>query len=286
MNRMQIEPIQESHLSEVGDFLSAHLNKQISARAWIDSISHVWCDWRPNFGMQLRDGDRLAGVLLAIYSDQQLGGQLHRFCNPHSWCVLPEYRQQSIGLVLAIIKQTGLNFTMLTPNPKVAQVFRALRFHDLPRDILIFPNLPFGLTPNRDARTEVDEQRIMDMLPDEAQRDYQLHRQIPWLHFVAVGSRGDACLVVYKRSRWKRLPSARILHISNRASLGRHLPLLRRHFLFRNGMFTSQVEARLVGQMRGMTIRKSSSQAKLWQSPTLQEVAITNLYSELMSLDI
>ncbi|MEP7245368.1 MAG: hypothetical protein ABI885_17080 [Gammaproteobacteria bacterium] len=287
---MSVTPIEAGHLDEVGRFLNTHLNSRISAANWIGSLRHEWSAARPNYGMQLRDADKLVGVMLAVYSDQNINGTTERFCNPHSWCVLPDYRNHGIGLVLHLIKQTGFHLTMLTPNPKVAQIFRGLRFKDLDDRLLVFPNLPSpaALLPGRFVETDLDRiaARLAEAGADSVRQDLEQHRQISWLRFMAFGSGRDVCLIVYKPSTWKRLPSARIIHVSDAAALERYRGLMQYGLLAKQGFVTSRVEARFLSRTPPLAYRTKRTQAKLFQSRSLKDSQIRDLYSELVALDV
>jgi hypothetical protein len=283
---MAVTPIQEADLSEVCDFLNAQLNRKIDVAAWRYSVIQPWTDSRPNFGMQLRDGRRIVGVFLAIYSVQNIDGIARHFCNPHSWCVLQEYRQQSISLVLALVKQKGYTFTMLTPNPKVAEVFKALKFAPLSREMVAHINVPPWSLWSGTARVESDPTKIEALLCSRCLVDYKNHRHISWLRFLAIGEPGMACLLVYKLAKWKRLPAVRLLHIGDAATLDRYFPLYRRHMLFVEHMFSTLVERRLLTRAPLLSLQWESMQNKLWLGSEVSEVAITNLYSELTSLNI
>jgi hypothetical protein len=281
-----VTPIAEADLAEIGQFLEMNLNARIKARDWIASVSHPWSEQRPNFGMQLRDEGRLVGVFCAIYSTQTIGGRVEQFCNPHSWCVQQEYRNHGIGLVLALARQPGYHFTMLTPNPKVAEIFRHLGFRDLAEGISVFPNFPSLARLLGAPHATGDPVEIAALLPAAVRRDYELHRGIPWLAFVAIGPAEGACLVVYKRARWKRLPCARIIHVSDPAVLDQHLSALRHHLLMRHGLLVSRVESRFLASLPTGSFRQQRTQAKLFKSRTLTDSQITDLYSELASLDV
>lgn len=281
-----ISPIGTGDLEEVGRFLHEHLNRRFTAQAWREALLHPWCESRPNFGMQLRADGALVGVLCAIYSDQVIAGAGERFCNPHSWCVLPAYRRYGIGLILSLLRQSGYHFTMLTPNPKVAEIFRHLRFKDLADTVATFPNLPspaaFALGRIVESRPEA----IANLLAGPTRRDYLLHRDIPWLRFVVFGRAEELCLVVYKRSRWKRMPAARLLHVSDPVAFGRHFGLLTHHLLTKEGLLTSRIEARFLARAPRLALRSRRMQAKLVLSRTLPGSRIFDLYSELVALDV
>jgi hypothetical protein len=281
-----VTPIEERDLPAVGEFLNENLNRSIAARTWVESLRHPWCATRPNFGMQLRDGPRLVGVFCAIYSDQTVAGRAERFCNPHSWCVLPEYRNFGLGLILALLRQPGYHFTMLTPNPKVAQIFRQLRFRDLADGVAVFPNLPSPAALSAGAIAVSDPHSIAPHLAAAERRDFELHRDIPWLRFVAFGRGGDVGLAVYKTATWKRLPCARLIHVSGPAVFARHQRLLRNHLLVRHGLLVSRIETRFLAAVPRLAVRARRTQGKLFMSATLADGEVRDLYSELVALDI
>jgi hypothetical protein len=283
---MNVQPIQAQDVDGVGEFLHSHLNKRISAQAWSDSLRRRWAASQPNFGMQLlTDDGRRVGVFCAVYSDQLIAGKPERFCNPHSWCVLDEYRHASIQLVLAIVGQRGYHFTMFTPNPKVTQVFLGLRFRTLDDRLLYIPNWPRAWPAARDSFVEARLEHIAARLAGAALAEFEAHRDIPWLHFVAFGRSGDAALAIYKRSRWKKLPCALVSHLSDPTALTRHGHLLRAHLLGR-GLPVSRIEARFLSGVPALAWRTRRTQPKLASSRTLSDGQLRDVYSELMALDI
>jgi hypothetical protein len=286
MSRVAITPIQESDLPAVARFLNQHLNREISPEAWVQSLIHPWCASRPNFGFQARAEEGLVGVFCAIYSDQIIDGRRETFCNPHSWCMLDNYRGHSVNLPLHLLRQRGYHFTMLTPDPKVAEIFLHLGFKVLDESVIVFPNLPsvFAAAGARVVCSQPD--LIPGHLSDSTRADFEAHRDIPWLRFVAFGNPGDVCLVIYKRGRWKRLPCARIIYISDPAAFDRHLRLLQNHLLLRHGLVVSRVEERFLIRRPGLSHSERRTQPKLFLSTSLRDSQIRDVYSELVALDL
>ena len=282
----KVSPIQAEHLPEVGEFLHQNLNQRFTAQRWIESLTHPWAAAPPNCGTQLRDGERLVGVFCAIYSDQLIDGKVERFCNPHSWCVLESHRRHSIGLILRIIRQSGYHFTMFTPNPKVTEVFRGLKFKDLDDRLLVYPNLPSWQALRSGAFAVSRPDEIAARLNGTALAEYEAHRSIPWLRFAAFGRGDDACLAIYKPVRLKRLPIAWVMHVSSAASFERHGGLLRQHLLTQSfvGMRIEQRWLESGGRPWALVIQRR--QPKLFLSKTLADAQIRDVYSELMSLDV
>ena len=283
---MKISPILPQHLADVGQFLHLNLNRQFSPQQWISSLTHPWAEQVPNHGMQLHDGDSLVGVFCAIYSDQQIDGRLEHFCNPHSWCVLDTHRKHGVGLVLQIIKQTGYHFTMFTPNGKVAQVFLGLKFKRLDDRRYRCFNIPDPAVLRSGTVVESRRDRIAACLRGQDLHDFKAHCDIPWLNFVVFGRGGELCWVVFKPTRWKRLPAARIMHVSDAALFARFNGLLRTHLLRKYRLVTMDVEARYVQAAPQLAWLEQRTPPKLFLSKTLDPAKVRDLYSELMSLDV
>jgi len=286
MASVTVAPIDTAALAEVGRFLNENVNARIAPSAWVDSLVHPWSESRPNFGFQLRDGGALKGVFCAIYSDQSIDNRVERFCNPHSWCVLADYRKHSLGLALALIKQPGYHFTMLTPNPNVAEIFLRLGFKRLGERVAVLPNSPSPIAALGSHVAESDNDRIASHLSGSVLRDFELHREIPWLKFLAFGKGSDICFIVYKTGRWKRLPCARIMHVSDSAAFDRHLHLMKHCLLLRHGLLASRVDARFLCRDPRIAYWDQRRQAKLFKSSSLRDSQISDLYSELASLDL
>jgi hypothetical protein len=284
--QVTITAIEEGDLASVGSFLNQNLNGQISPDTWVQSLIHPWCGARPNFGFQARDGERLVGVFCAIYSDQTIDGRRETFCNPHSWCVLNDYRSHSISLPLHVIRQRGYHFTMLTPNAKVAEIFGRLGFKTLDEAVVVFPNLPSIIAAVGAHVVCSDPDLIASHLSGQARRDFEAHRGIPWLKFLAFGEGDDVCLVVYKHDRWKRLACARIIDISDPVAFDRHMHLMRNHLLLRHGLLVSRVERRFLLRKPRIARSEQRTQPKLFLSSTLKDSQVRDLYTELVALDL
>lgn len=283
---MKVVPIQVDHLPEVGKFLHEHLNGRITAERWVGSVTHPWAESVPNYGMQLRDGERLVGVFCATYSDQIIEGRLEHFCNPHSWCVLPTHRQHGIGLLLNLLKQNGYHFTMFTPNATVAKVFLGLKFKNLDDRQFVCLNLPSFVSWRRGTFLESLPERIALRLTGSERTDFEAHSGISWLSFVAFGKGDDVCWVVYKPAIWKRMRCAWIMHVSDPAAFERWNGLLRNHLRQRHGFATLRIESRWLAAKPVWSLRDHRRQPKLFKSAALEARQVRDLYSELVALDI
>ncbi len=128
--------------------------------------------------------------------------------------------------------------------------------------------------------------RYYDNLKYRTKKILQDHLQFPWLEFLAFENDGEAGVIIYKRDRVKKLPSANILYVSDDELFQRCWPALRTHLLFRHGFVTSKIERRLLSRTAGFELRKIEGGQKFFLSKELQENDIKYIYSELVALDV
>jgi len=279
-----ISPITQSDLGDVADFLHNHMNSRFSPSVWQQGISVSWLESTPNYGFMLKQGETLVGVLCAIYSEQSVNDKLVKFCNPHSWCVLPEFRTRSVDLVLAVIRQPGYHFTMFSPNSSGIEIFGYLKFKPLNREISVMLNVP---TPNFgkvDILTNLGDAE--NVLPSRAARYFNDHKRFKWLNFLIFGQQGNYGFLFFKGQKFKKLPCAQIMYISDMDLFAKCWAGLRTHLLIKHGMVTSRIESRFIKQQLGFTIMKEPGSQKFFLSNELKEDDIYNIYSELVALDL
>lgn len=276
-----IEPITKDNLPGFAAFLHENLNPAFRADQWEAFFRGQWTPEPPNYGFLLRDGDRIVGGIGALYADRVIRGRPERFCNITSWCVLDAHRKQSMKLAMAVVAQPGFHFTDFSPTQVVAGTLRFLKFKPLDdRQAVVFnvPGFSGGKVLDR-------EDELKAKLGPEDGAAYRDHAGFPWLKHLALGDADAWCHVVYKRTRFKGLPAAKIIHLSDPGVFERNLGKLRSYFL-RHGLATTHVECRHLSGRPWPGKLRSGFIPKLYLSSTLADTDIDYLYSESVALDL
>ena len=281
-----LEPVTDVNLREFCKFLHSNLSQRITVKAWLHAFNTDWFPEKPNYGFLIRDQDRIVGGIGAIYSIQLIRGKPERFCNITSWCVLDAYRSQSMRLAMAIVSQNDFHFTDLTPTAVVAGSLGFLKFKPLDERRTVMPNVLWPAASLTGVRIVSDTDEIEHLLPNNAARVCRDHLGFPWLKHLAVGTDGRYCHVIFKRQKLKRLPCAAIFSLSDPDLFVKHHRVIGHYFLTRHGLVTTRVETRLLNKTPRMSVQVSGYQNKMFRSDTLSPSDITNLYSELMALDL
>jgi len=283
MARPTIEAITDATLDEFAALLHQQLNASRSAALWAADFRRCMRPESPNYGFALRDNGHLVGGIGALYADRTVAGRRERYCNITSWCVLPDYRQHSTRLAMALLAQGERVYTDFSPTKVVAATLRFLKFTELDERRAVSLNLP-GLGCG--VRVLTRHEQIAAALPADARAAYDAHRQLPWLHHLAlVEGDGAACHVIYRRSRIKGLPAAHVLHVGDAAVYRRGRAALARHF-WRRGLPFSVVELRTVAAPPKPYLLQTGFTRKVVLAPADAFSNVDYLYSETLLFDL
>jgi hypothetical protein len=284
MTRPTIEPITESTLSEFAQFLHDNLQQSRSPDEWDACLRESWNDEeRPNYGFILRDKGKVVGGIGAYYKNRLINGRTEKICNITSWCVLTEYRQQSMRLAMSVISQDGYSFTDFSPTKVVGATLQFFKFCPLDDRHAVILNLPWNFISSVSVLHLPAD--IEHVLKDEALQIYKDHAIFPWLNHILVGKSGQWCHIIYKRRVFKGLPAADIYYINNKELFNKYSRRLLAYFLFQ-GYVSTLVECRFLNRVPLPSVIQSGFNPKLYLSKTLEDNDIDYLYSEIMALDL
>jgi len=286
MARATIEPITDATLPEVAALLHENLDRNRPTDDWIAALKTHWGGERPNFGFLLRSDARVVGAICAFYAQRAIGGRIERTCNITSWCVLDEFRNQSMRLAMAVTGQQGWHFTDFSPTAVVGGVLRFLKFKPLDERQAVILNLPLPRPDSRLLRRQRDIEAALERFGTEEQRRaYRDHVAFSWLNHLLVGTGNRWCHVIYKRTAFKGVPAARVIYLSDGETFIRHFGRLATHLLLR-AIVSTHVECRFLPRQPWPSAIRSGFNAKLYLSESLRDNDIDYLYSETMALDI
>ncbi len=281
-----LEPIRDEDLPGFCEFLTANLSRERSAAAWADAFMQQWCTAKPNNGYMIRAEGRIVGGIGAIYAERAVRGRPERFCNITSWCVLDAFRAHSMRLAMAVTGQPGFHFTDLTPTEVVSRTLQFLKFKPMDERHVVWPNLPWPFARPRGVRVVSDPEQIGGLLAPDDAKAYRDHRHLPWLTHCAVGRTGAWCYVVWKRTRLKGVTGAIILAMSDAELFLRYRWAIGSHLLVRHGLPYTRMETRLLARVPMPCIELSGYRSKVFKSDTLTAADMSNLYSEIVALDL
>ncbi|NLU62358.1 hypothetical protein HCA61_08770 [Rhodococcus sp. HNM0563] len=223
----------------------------------------------------------MVGTLLALYSQRRVAGQVERFCNMGSWCVLSDYRARSMSLLDALLAQDGYHFTVLSPDDGPREILSWRKFRFLDTSAALIPNLPWPTVPSR-TRVSSDPQVIARTLTGVEFDLYRDHAHALAARHLVVLRGQESCYVMYRKCRYKGIPVfAIVLHVSNPGLFQRALMPLTRHLLVRHGLVATLAELRLIERRPRMSF-ELDSWPKMYRSADLEPAQIDDLYSELV----
>ncbi len=250
---------------------------RITRDIWRRLFLPLWrgADFVP--GYVVEDGEKVVGFIGTLYSERQIDGVAQRICNLTSWIVLPEYRQQSVMLLMPLLRDKSVTLTSLTSSHEAYAVYKKLGFQDLDAGARVVYRFP-PLWPSR-YRLYRGAQAL-SRLDDAMAKIYRDHSGLDLEHCRVEGKDGG-CYLVLEKKRGR----AHVHFISDPAWFRRHLGGFRYRLLSALGMKTLQVDERFLQQQRiFFSRRKVFDQPKQIRSRQLGGDSIDALYSELVVL--
>lgn len=229
-------------------------------------------------GYVLEDNELIGGFIGTLYSARLIHGREHRLCNLTSWVVLPEYRSQSVMLLLPILRDKAVTLTSLTSSVEAYAVYKKLGFADLDTSARVIYRSPL---PGRRGYQIATGEDCLAQLGGASLQVGRDHEGLDIIHCLV--SRGDdgACYLLLESKRAR----AHVHHISDVLWFRRHVSAFRRALLNALGLRTLQVDERFLQQKKLFLSRaKVFDQPKQFRSRELGGDDIDALYSELAVL--
>jgi len=250
-------------------------------------------DWRHLFspskatdgccGYALLDKDQIVGILGMLFSYRTVRGVERRFCNLHSWYVLPAYRGKSLALMRPALRLQDCTLTDLTPTDAVCEITQRLGFQPLDSRLRILAPMPAGRI-ERSASLLTGEEEILAVLNESERRLYADHMHRGLGHLV-VQSDNCYCYVIFAEVRRYRVPYAHVHYINCRERFAKHQVMVRRHLTRSTNARFAAVDERLVRETRLLfSFRLPFSTRQMFRPAGVSASDVDSLYTEVSSL--
>jgi hypothetical protein len=284
-DHVEIRPIVEASLGQIGQFLHANLNRRVSAAQWASIARPPWSIAAPNHGFMLVAGARIVGVYLAFYSKRVIDDEIYPICNLAAWSVLEDFRAQGLRLLRAILSQKGYHFTDLSPSGNVVPLNIRLGFRVLDTAAALVPNFlcPLWLRSARVIAEPLELERLLEGCELEIYKDHVNAKAVRHLLLIR-GS--ETCYVIFRKDRRKNLPLfASILYVGNIKLFESASHHVYRYILMHYGIPFTIAELRIVGHKPRFSTFLRKPRPKMYKGELLRPDQIDYLYSELTCVE-
>lgn len=288
---VEIQPITNDNLLEVGRFLTAYFPPDTKGdewgKEWLKTVNLPGSD-APNHGFLLRDvrQNLVVGALTAIYSVRDipypLATERQHFCNLAVWCVAPDYRLYSIKMLQIILAQNGYTFTDLIPGAVAQKIDQRFGFKYFDTTTYLIPNI---LYPKPSITITSDLEVIESHLKgDEPFYTYfKDHLPAKWTnHLLLLTPKNDYCYLQWRKQKHARHKFISLRYISHPLVLWREYHALGHHFLTKHYSPFTLAEIRLTRYRIQPSIQFPRPVKRLYKSD-LPPDYIDYLYSEITS---
>ena len=285
---VQIRPAAPSDIEPVCRLLSEGYGNNVSPDTWRPLFDYNWGEEKPALGFVAADKQEIVGFIGAVYSKREINGKTGIVCNLSSWYVHPKYRNWSLPLLAAAVRDETISYTALTPADITGKALKTMGFSPLGAGKMLFPSLSGARTFfGRSPVVTFDSGQIERRLNAAQLQIYQRHRQPYYLHAAVIDGE-DYCYIVAKRRTliWHRLliRYSDILYCSAPELLLRHLERVKLAVLWKQKTFGLAVHETWAPQLRSLGIPELDQ--PLFRSPVFEAKELDRLYSELSVLPV
>lgn len=277
----ELRPVLESDVESVCEFLGKNMHRGMKADEYRALFSYSWMADKPGMGYLLEEGDQIVGFLGAIYSCRKICGKMERFCNLTNWCVLPQFRNESLKLFFAVLGRPGQTIVNLSPSREVQAMLTAMRYRPLDKfKLFSLPLTHFWTLIGRGRMLQNAAE--MQATLDESQREILRHHSGTGCRFIVIAEGQRICLVVSKRRKKQGVPFTEILHASDSDLLRRNFERVKLSLMLRDRTLLLAIDERLL-EIR-LPLMLPYSRPSYFQSRSIDPHLVDNLYSELALL--
>jgi hypothetical protein len=277
----ELRAVRESDIGIVCAFLGEHMHRGMTDDEYRPLFSYPWMADKPGMGYLLEERGQLVGFLGAIYSCRSIRGRVERFCNLTNWCVLPEFRNESLKLLFAVLGQRGQVIVNLSPSDEVQKMLTAMRYRLLDTfKLFSFPLSHFWTITGRGRMLWEGAQ--MQVILDEHQQEIVRHHAGTGCRFLVITEGRSNCFVVSKRRKKQRVPFTEILHVSDPDLLRRNFERVKLSLLLRDRTVALAIDERLLRNR--LPLMLPYRRVSYFQSTSVNAADIDNLYSEIAIL--
>ena len=261
-------------------------NFRLSKDDWQQLFVDHWQSNEGYVGYVLEDREHIVGFLGLMFSHRILNGQQEKFCNLTSWVVDEGFRNQSLLLILPVLKLTDYTLTIHTASKETYAVARKLGFIDLESNFRVILSLPSINILFTSCQIEINKKHLKEILEGESLQAYKAHLEFRCFHVYVRSSLGN-CYLIGARVFRKNLPFAQIYHVSDPKVFAKFAHRIASVIGLRIKAFAMLVDERfLEGNSILQSFTCSLSNPRVYKSHSLGKRDLDLLYSELPILNV
>ena len=263
-------------------FKSYRLSKDDWQKLFIDH----WHSNEGYIGYVLEDRERIVGFLGFMFSDRVLNNKQEKFCNLTTWVVDESFRNESLYLIIPVLKLTDYTLTIHSASKETYAAFKKIGFLDLESHFRIVFPLPSINMLFASCQIEVNGKYLNKILEGDSLQSYKSHLLFRCFHVYVRSPLGN-CYLIGARVFKKSLPFAQIYHISNSKVFTKFVPRITSIICLKIKTFAILVDERfLEGNSLLQSYKCALSNPRMYKSNSLGKQDLDLLYSELPVLNI
>jgi hypothetical protein len=261
-------------------------NSHIKKDQWKKLFINHWNNKEGYFGYFLIEKNKAVGFLGLMFSTFIANSTEYNFCNFTSWVVDKRHRNESIKLLLPVLKMKNFTLTSHTMSSDTYFIFKKLGFSELEDTLVVIPPLPALQSSSGECRVTINNQTTPKFLSEKDLKIYNDHSALDVNIILAQTEQGYSMMIVSRPIK-KNLPFAHLHYVSNLDIFFGCLHKIRLKVCIDLKTVALLVDKRY---LNGIKIPKTWEyllpHPRLYKSDHLTKKDITTLYSEMILLNL
>lgn len=277
-----IQKFEPQYEDDVLKLLEYFNNKNVTITQWKSIWNNSWINENETPGYILLDNNNVVGFLGLIYGNKIINNKNYRICNLTSWYVKPEYRSESLKLLMQVLKYKNHILTNLTPSKRIRKIVQKLGFNKIDNDIILLLNIPLFIKKNNILTYNIDAAYFNSSLLEIYNQNINYN-----IRFVLMKNDKEDTVFAYKIRKKKGVKYIYIMYISNPIYFANNSFAVR-NFLFRNTFVPLiMIDSRLLEYKKiPFSIKIAGLFPKYFKTDLENIENIDNLNSEFVLLNI
>ncbi|MBF0236068.1 MAG: hypothetical protein HQM12_00060 [SAR324 cluster bacterium] len=284
---IRVETVTQQMFSEVFQLLKDLRNHNLLESDFRSIFDYPWKNKLEYPGYVLFDDDKIVGFIGTIFCERILNNKVEKFCSITSWVVKEQYRDQSLRMLLPIVRLKDYTITVLTLKKDLLPLFQKLKFKILETETIIIPPIPkISIRSTSSISITMDEAVLKSKLNDQDARIYKDHLTYDCYHLL-VYDQYSYCYILFSKARKRGFKFNRIHYISNIKLFAKNSIRINFRMIQYSKVFLTVLDSRFCRDISiPHSIKFRLRSDKIYKSSSLDAHMIDNLYTEYILLRI
>jgi len=278
---IKVAPVKKKDLINLAKFVENNTNIKFQRAKKL--ISCKWEKSIKNYGFMLKDNKLIVGYWGCLYSNRTINNKKIIFGNMTNWVVQKKYRQHSLKLLLALIKQKNCVITNFTANKKVSKILELFGFKKLDESEITF-NFFSGFFRNFfDTKTNIEDIKNFNVLNKNFKKILEDHKKFETIPLI-LNYKEKKIFCLFLRRPSGKFGNVKLMYSSNYNFVIKKINIIVNFFIKKYKIFSISVDKRFIQNNNFSFFKETLRNKYFFSKINISKKNVDLLYSEFFGM--